>query len=67
MLFHKYASPKVFYALSGKLIPWFAGATAILLGYGLYQVKSAKRRLKHKIKTSPLAWRAVEALRKLRR
>ena len=37
------------------------------LGYGLYAVKSAKRRLKHGIKNSPLAWRAVEALRKLRR
>ena len=37
MLFHKYASPKVFYALAGRLIPWFAVATLILLGYGLYQ------------------------------
>ena len=38
-----------------------------LLGYGLFKVKSAKRRLKHGIKNSPLAWRAVETLRKLRR
>jgi len=37
MLFHKYASPKVFYTLAGQLIPWLAGATLILLGYGLYQ------------------------------
>ncbi|MEK7712065.1 MAG: heme ABC transporter permease CcmC, partial [Pseudomonadota bacterium] len=37
MLFHQYASPKVFYALAGQLIPWFAVATLILLGYGLYQ------------------------------
>jgi len=37
MLFHKYASPKVFYTLAGQLIPWFALATLVLLGYGLYQ------------------------------
>ena len=37
MFFHKYASPKVFYGFSGKLIPWFAAATSILLGVGLYQ------------------------------
>lgn len=37
MFFHKYASPKVFYGFAGKLIPWFAAATAILLGVGLYQ------------------------------
>jgi heme exporter protein C len=37
MLFHKYASPKVFYTLAGQLIPWFAAATLLLLGYGLYQ------------------------------
>ena len=35
--FHKYASPKVFYTLAGQLIPWFAGATVLVLGYGLYQ------------------------------
>jgi len=34
---HKYASPKVFYTLAGRLIPWFAGATLLVLGYGLYQ------------------------------
>jgi len=34
---HKYASPKVFYTLAGRLIPWFAGATVLVLGYGLYQ------------------------------
>ena len=33
---HKYASPKTFYPLAGNLIPWFAGATALLLGVGLY-------------------------------
>ena len=37
MFFHKYASPKVFYGFSGKLIPWFAVLTSILLGVGLYQ------------------------------
>jgi len=35
--FHKYASPKVFYTFAGRLIPWFAGATVLVLGYGLYQ------------------------------
>ena len=37
MFFHKYASPKIFYGFAGKLIPWFAVATSILLGVGLYQ------------------------------
>jgi heme exporter protein C len=37
MQFHKYASPKIFYALAGRLIPWLAGATLILLAVGLYQ------------------------------
>ena len=37
MLFHQYASPKIFYALAGTLIPWFAVVTLALLGYGLYQ------------------------------
>jgi len=37
MQFHKYASPKVFYVFAGQLIPWFAIATLVLLGYGLYQ------------------------------
>ena len=37
MFFHKYASPKVFYGFAGKLIPWLATATSILLGVGLYQ------------------------------
>jgi heme exporter protein C len=35
-IFHKYASPKYFYDLSGTLIPWLAGATLLLLGIGLY-------------------------------
>jgi len=33
---HQYASPKTFYPLAGRLIPWFAGATVILLAVGLY-------------------------------
>ncbi len=33
---HKYASPKHFYALAGRLIPWFAGITGVLLAVGLY-------------------------------
>jgi len=33
---HKYGSPKRFYALAGRLVPWFAGITAILLVSGLY-------------------------------
>jgi len=37
MFFHKYASPKIFYGFAGKLIPWFAGVTSILLAIGLYQ------------------------------
>jgi heme exporter protein C len=35
-IFHKYASPKYFYDLSGTLIPWLTGATLLLLGTGLY-------------------------------
>jgi heme exporter protein C len=35
--FHKFASPKHFYNLSGRLIPWLAGVTLILLVAGLYQ------------------------------
>lgn len=37
MFFHKYASPKVFYAFAGRLIPWLAGITALLMAVGLYQ------------------------------
>jgi heme exporter protein C len=37
MFFHKYASPKVFYAFAGRLIPWCAGGTAVLLAAGLWQ------------------------------
>ncbi len=33
---HKYASPKNFYPLAGRLIPWFAGVTILLLAIGLY-------------------------------
>ena len=32
----KYAAPKNFYALAGRLVPWFAAATALLLVSGLY-------------------------------
>lgn len=33
---HKYASPKTFYPLAGRLVPWLAGATLVLLAVGLY-------------------------------
>lgn len=33
---HRYASPKTFYPLAGRLIPWFGGLTALLLAVGLY-------------------------------
>jgi heme exporter protein C len=33
---HKLASPKYFYDISGKLIPWLGGLTAICLVAGLY-------------------------------
>jgi heme exporter protein C len=33
---YKYASPKNFYPLAGRLIPWLAGATAVFLLSGLY-------------------------------
>src|SRR3546814_8269670 len=32
----KYSSPKMFYPLAGKLIPWFAAAAAILAIVGMY-------------------------------
>src|SRR5690554_5884306 len=32
----KYSSPKMFYPLAGKLIPWFAAAAAILAVIGMY-------------------------------
>lgn len=32
----KYASPKTFYPLAGKIIPWCAAGAAILIAYGLY-------------------------------
>jgi heme exporter protein C len=32
----KYASPKAFYPLAGKIIPWCAIGAAILITYGLY-------------------------------
>ncbi|HWS02174.1 MAG TPA: heme ABC transporter permease [Gammaproteobacteria bacterium] len=35
--FHKLASPKYFYDISGRLLPWFATATVLLLLAGLYQ------------------------------
>jgi len=34
--FHKMASPPWFYRISGKLVPWFGAACALLLLYGLY-------------------------------
>jgi heme exporter protein C len=34
-LFH-YASPQTFYPLAGRLVPWFAGAAAVLAAIGLY-------------------------------
>ena len=33
---HKYASPKFFYTLAGRLTPWLAALTAVLLLSGLY-------------------------------
>ncbi|HAJ72978.1 MAG TPA: heme ABC transporter permease [Methylophilaceae bacterium] len=32
----KYASPKTFYPLAGKLIPWFSVGAVLLIAYGLY-------------------------------
>ncbi len=32
----KYSAPSTFYALAGKLAPWFAAAAATLFGVGLY-------------------------------
>ena len=32
----KYSAPTTFYGLAGKLVPWFAGASAILFVAGLY-------------------------------
>lgn len=33
---HKYSSPKHFYPLAGRLVPWFAATTVILMVVGLY-------------------------------
>jgi heme exporter protein C len=33
---HEYASPKYFYPLAGRLIPWLAAATVVVLAAGLY-------------------------------
>jgi heme exporter protein C len=33
---HKYASPKNFYPLATRLIPWLAGVTVLLMAVGLY-------------------------------
>jgi heme exporter protein C len=35
-LLHRYANPAAFGRLSGLILPWTAGASAILLGLGLY-------------------------------
>ncbi len=32
----KYSAPATFYGLAGKLVPWFAGASALLFAAGLY-------------------------------
>jgi heme exporter protein C len=34
--FHRLASPKYFYDISGRLIPWFAGSALLLILTGLY-------------------------------
>ncbi|MHB1942221.1 MAG: heme ABC transporter permease [Acidiferrobacteraceae bacterium] len=34
--FHKYSSPKHFYPLAGRLIPWFGAITTVLMLVGLY-------------------------------
>jgi heme exporter protein C len=36
LFFHKLASPKHFYRISGKFIPWLAGITGLLMVSGLY-------------------------------
>ena len=33
---HKYASPKYFYPLAGRLVPWLGAATFLLLASGVY-------------------------------
>lgn len=33
---HKFGSPKYFYHVSGRILPWVGGATAIACGVGLY-------------------------------
>ena len=33
---HKYASPKFFYSLAGRMTPWLGAVTALLLLSGLY-------------------------------
>jgi heme exporter protein C len=37
LFFHKLASPKYFYDISGKFIPWLVGLFLLTLVYGLYQ------------------------------
>ncbi len=34
----RYANPTNFLALAGRLIPWLAGASAVLIAIGLYLV-----------------------------
>jgi len=36
MNLYQFASPATFYALAGRMAPWFAGAAAILAGIGLW-------------------------------
>jgi heme exporter protein C len=36
LFFHKLASPKHFYRITGRLIPWLGVASAIFMGIGLY-------------------------------
>jgi heme exporter protein C len=35
-LLHRFANPGRFMRLAGRLMPWFAGATVVLIGAGLY-------------------------------
>jgi heme exporter protein C len=37
LFFHELTSPKHFYRIAGRFIPWLAAATAITLAIGLYQ------------------------------
>ncbi|MCB1873710.1 MAG: heme ABC transporter permease, partial [Gammaproteobacteria bacterium] len=32
----RFSSPPAFYALAGKMMPWFSAAAVVLIGVGLY-------------------------------